>query len=791
MRSPKEAVEHAQQCLTALKNHINALVALAPEVFSEGQSLHTYLQNFNQVAQEATDKLASPTFRIATIGTTSSGKSTAVNALIGRRIAPIDSGEMSAGILTFAHHPHHSRLIIETTHDAEKWPSGTKENLSDVEIYNQLKSLMGHYHAQKKTNPNLTTPSIRVEVPLMPMLRPELLELPTNVQFELIDLPGLKSVNDANLKVIQKIIKEYTFSLVILDYTQAFDEEKSERLFRELKDISDILNKRTDLMMFITNKVDANTSDDRPLAEKLTGLAKDISQKIGSEEPKIIGAIFRLLYPFQCAWGPDQKPLSIDAETRIKLLKDSMECTVCIGVLGKPKGGMPKFEAHAVEMAENGKIPDENFEQLLNWANEKSGGKAVWDELRQRIKTCFPQLVILPCIKGVDKVVESLITATEELANTRKIQTNEGLEKKIQETHRELEKLKGVLNTEGEAFKSRLDNSLKKLQHVTSGFLREWSDLGIKEAWRRDGMEHHEKMQEALSELGVSDKDWKVALLSRLDAEVEKDVYDNLIEPLREAIREKKTTKTFSCSGVSGILLGEMSASYEKLSALFSSDERIAKGEWFVVWFSSPEERERVRMMVEDMMKKMCQAIDQRVQWKLQSLTPQIQDALEFLLKSQKNRIIAEFDGNYRKLVELALSPSQIISERTPKLPNPFVVSRRWWDWGVLKKLPSVDQMANKLLGAVRQANHDKLWPTLISYLKDRWQEIDKQMQAGISHTQNSLDVEFKQQRERLKENADLEIAKWNQVEHHCNGEKPFTERLKGSAGIVVDEKEE
>ena len=39
-------------------------------------------------------------FRIATIGTTSSGKSTIVNALIGRRIAPIEAGEMSGGVLT-------------------------------------------------------------------------------------------------------------------------------------------------------------------------------------------------------------------------------------------------------------------------------------------------------------------------------------------------------------------------------------------------------------------------------------------------------------------------------------------------------------------------------------------------------------------------------------------------------------------------------------------------------------------------------------------------------------------
>ncbi len=233
-KSPKEALEHAQQCLANLQKQVTGLVELAPEAFTADQSLHEYLQNFNQVVQKAAEKLTKPTFRIATIGTTSSGKSTAVNALIGRRIAPIDSGEMSAGILTFAHCPNHSRLIVETTHDAEKWPLGMEEGLSDSQIYDKLKKFMQDYHTRKEINPNLDTTSIRVEIPLMPILRRELLELPENVQFELIDLPGLKSVNDKNVEVIQKIIKEYTFSLVILDYTQAFDKDKSERLFKEL-----------------------------------------------------------------------------------------------------------------------------------------------------------------------------------------------------------------------------------------------------------------------------------------------------------------------------------------------------------------------------------------------------------------------------------------------------------------------------------------------------------------------------------------------------------------------------
>ena len=95
-------LNQARENLQRLGNAVSELVNLSPDVFGD-EAIKARLQEFQQVYEEATQRLANPTFRIATIGTTSSGKSTIVNALMGGRIAPMEAGEMSDGIFTLKH----------------------------------------------------------------------------------------------------------------------------------------------------------------------------------------------------------------------------------------------------------------------------------------------------------------------------------------------------------------------------------------------------------------------------------------------------------------------------------------------------------------------------------------------------------------------------------------------------------------------------------------------------------------------------------------------------------------
>ncbi|WP_241537640.1 hypothetical protein [Cyanobacterium aponinum] len=70
-------LNQARENLQRLGNAVSELVNFSPDVFGD-EAIKARLQDFQQAYKEATQRLANPSFRIATIGTTSSGKSTIV-----------------------------------------------------------------------------------------------------------------------------------------------------------------------------------------------------------------------------------------------------------------------------------------------------------------------------------------------------------------------------------------------------------------------------------------------------------------------------------------------------------------------------------------------------------------------------------------------------------------------------------------------------------------------------------------------------------------------------------------
>lgn len=179
----KVKLDTTRNLLQELGNGVSQLVNSSSNIFND-EGIQTHINEFQQVYEEAVRRLEKPTFRIATIGTTSSGKSTIVNALIGRRIAPIESGEMSAGVLTLRHSEEY-RLTIEKT-EAAIWDTGKWTELSDQDFYERIRSAMHTYHEARKKR-DYIAPKIIADVPLLPACDPSLLNLPAGIGIELID----------------------------------------------------------------------------------------------------------------------------------------------------------------------------------------------------------------------------------------------------------------------------------------------------------------------------------------------------------------------------------------------------------------------------------------------------------------------------------------------------------------------------------------------------------------------------------------------------------------------------
>lgn len=195
------------------------------------------------------------------VGTTSAGKSTIVNALAGRTIAPMESEEMSAGVLRLIPSEEKSLKIAHSEH----WESGIFQPITDKDAYSKIENIFEKYHRFEK---NTTPPEIIVSGPLLWSKHPELIGLPKDVSLEFIDLPGLKTLTDRkNLEVIKKHLSR-SLCIIAMDYNDV-DRARVKRLLEEVEDIVKALNGNDKSLLFLLNKVDARAQVDKPLGKKL------------------------------------------------------------------------------------------------------------------------------------------------------------------------------------------------------------------------------------------------------------------------------------------------------------------------------------------------------------------------------------------------------------------------------------------------------------------------------------------------------------------------------------------
>lgn len=389
--------------LTEANDEINLLKSEYPYVF-EGLRVQNALTKFQNECTNAIIWLSKFNVSIATVGTTSSGKSTLVNALVGRRIAPIEADEMSGGILRLKH-SFETELIIEKT-QATAWEHGTWNSLEDQSIYRIVRSIMYKYNAKRKLD-FTAPPQITVKGQLLAINNRSLLRLPDNIELEFLDLPGLKSVEDAsNLEVIRSQISD-AFLLITLDYLQT-DQDNRSKLLKELENSIEKLGGRTDSMIFILNRVDLRGFDDEPLQKRIQCLKNEITTTLNlSIEPDILPLCARVLYYAQCAWGTTSlenqpnAPKDIQKHLVQALFKD------CASFLEDIFENSSHFEDWSFKL--KGYIRNteldlnpEDLRHLLKGSLYWSGGYELWRKLQQRLHKYVIFFYVNPIIHKID-----------------------------------------------------------------------------------------------------------------------------------------------------------------------------------------------------------------------------------------------------------------------------------------------------------------------------------------------------------------------------------------------------
>lgn len=780
-----------QNNLQELGCSIENLVEKYPDAFTD-ETIQSQLEKFRQVYQEALRRLDAPNLCIATIGTTSSGKSTIVNALIGRRIAPIEAGEMSGGILTLQHH-NKSKLIVEATENAA-WETGEWEELSDEDSYTRIRSVMTAYHEIRQKQKICIAPQVTVIGSLFPASEQSLLGLPAGIGVELIDLPGLKSVQDRdNLAVIQSQVNK-AFCLVALDYLQV-DDQHRKRLLQELKDVVKYLQGRTDSMIFILNRVDQRGSDDVPLEERIGKLQLEIQETLSLEVlPDILPFNARLLYYAQCAWGPGslKSKSLVDQQTRLKLLKAMFQD--CAGTIKQfvyeDKNLRRWFQNLEDRVADGKNIDDNTMRKVLDYAYQWSGGEQLWHRLRVRLQESFSELVILPALFEVFVSCDALTASISLLAETRKIKSQEEIQKKQAELESSYQSLSEQIKYVCEEFQNKIKEIIEPLKKNTP--------------------ESQSKAAGKAQELGLQG----FQILFEAIYDIEADLTENLIATVRDALKndlgiyelEEKLNEFIAPVYARNItkaydLVRRKCKGFTHSSGFWVKEVRQSDTEGL-------RELEHAERAVRSLYFAMREALSVRAEFLLQAKAKQLEDAWNSLLKTKQNEL---YNLCHQKLPDLKLDQAIIaefknrVSQTPPTLPenlfnfsanikqsknkNKEVVgkqavqedyttgscfnkkkkTRTVWKDKIEQveyqklELPDADNMARQWAGGIGQKKED-LWDILYDWMINHLKEVDLEFEQSIDDVINFVNRLLQRQLEISQREFEAKEKLWNEV---------------------------
>ena len=651
-------LNNTRNLLQELGNSVSNLVNSSPDVFND-PGIQSSLQDFLSVYQEAVQRLKNPSFRIATLGTTSSGKSTIVNALIGRKIAPIEAGEMSGGVLTIQH-SQEQKLIIEKTEDAA-WDTGEWTGLNDEDLYQRISVVMHSYHDARKKR-EYVAPQITAQVSILPACNSSLLGLPDGIEVELIDLPGLKSVQDqTNLATIQKQVNK-AFSLVALDYMQV-DDDHRKRLFEELKQVVEFLQGRTDSMIFILNRVDQRGTDDLPLPVRINKLKEQIKQDLSLPElPDVLPFNARLLYYAQCAWGSGSlhEPSTVDQATRSKFLKALFEDCFnrILQCIGDNVELAQWFFNLRMQIISGNNIDDETMRKILRYSLEWSGGRELWDRFRVRVQESFSELVILPILLEVFTNYDALAESLGILIEAGTINNKKQVDKEIDKIANIRQDLQKNIKKIGKDFQGEIEELIAGLKSEDPN-----TRIKIKQSAEKKGFDGFSLIFDAVNE--VQGDLNKVLIVPVRDALKDNHGYCELKDQLREAISPSLADDISKAYDQVSRRLSKFSTESEYLVKRVRADDDQGKKEI--------EHDERyVRLLYH----RMREAISTRAEFVLQSKAQQFEQALESLVNEQVKRLKVCLSDE--KLSSINLEKAAIsnlrkkLAQNLPTLPEKF-----------------------------------------------------------------------------------------------------------------------
>lgn len=516
-------VSEAKEKANNLFEKISELTNIHYDLFSSGP-LFESLNRLKVLHKETDEKLANPEFTISTLGTTSAGKSTFVNGLLGLMLAPMNSDELSAGTLKINQNidlKDKCKVIIN---------NNDSKQLSHEDTYNSIYKIMESYN-KKRSKEDSSIPQVSIETSFYISNNPYLLGLDNNSKIQIIDLPGLRSISDAdNFKVITENVRA-SFIIVLINYENLYNKDTVDKLYDELKIIKDSVGS-TATMLFVLSKVDRRNQTDDPIQETIENCKKRIEEKLKIDKsPEIIPFNSYLFFNIQRAKFAYENAILLNnnsSEFTEEQLKSDM-----FNVVKESLNIIFKDQANAVSaIKKNNKnlirnledeIEEEKtprfdlFNDFYDFCFQECGADNLFKSIIDRTENSLRELILYPAMYKLIDETNSFLNLLDNSINVGKINT----QNEIESSKENLKKLQKILSKEIESekslFENKTNNAIKKI-------------LGKNE----DGQNiKGKKFKEALKELGLGDK------FADIIKEVIYSVEDDTIKPLLISFTDK------------------------------------------------------------------------------------------------------------------------------------------------------------------------------------------------------------------------------------------------------------